>query len=256
MLIHWFTVLAQIVNFLVLVGLLKRFLWGKLVQAMDQREARIAAELAQAEDKRRAAQQQLEQVQAVAAEQERKCGEMILQARKEAEEQRTRMIARSRQGVREMEAQWQEDLERERAIFFKELRKRAATQILAVARQALADLACSDLQCSAVTVFLEKLQSLDAVSLRQMGNDNLIVRSPADLPKETQDEIQSILAGHMDVPAHLQFVRDPSLAWGIELRGNGVKIGWSPESYLDAIEERLKTELDRPPAREFQMVGG
>ena len=42
MLIDWFTVLAQIVNFLVLVGLLKRFFFGRLIQAVDGRERRIA----------------------------------------------------------------------------------------------------------------------------------------------------------------------------------------------------------------------
>ena len=35
------------------------------------------------------------------------------------------------------------------------------------------------------------------------------------------------------------------MAWGIELRGNGHKIGWAPESYLDSLEENLKQALDR-----------
>ena len=45
MLIDWFTVAAQIVNFLILVYLLKRFLYGPLIRAMDAREKRIADEL-------------------------------------------------------------------------------------------------------------------------------------------------------------------------------------------------------------------
>jgi F-type H+-transporting ATPase subunit b len=50
MLIDWFTVAAQIVNFLVLVALLKHFLWGRLVRAIDEREKRIAGRLSAAED--------------------------------------------------------------------------------------------------------------------------------------------------------------------------------------------------------------
>jgi F-type H+-transporting ATPase subunit b len=187
----------------------------------------------------------MEQVQAVASEQQRRCDELILQARKEADEQRSRMIAKSRDAVREMETHWQQDLERERTTFLKELRRRTATEILSVARQ---DLASRDLQSSAVEVFLEKLRSFDATTLRQMGDSELVVRSPAELPKEGQEEIRAILAERMGAPPHLQFVRDAALAWGIELRGNGLKIGWSPESYLDAIEEKLKAELDRAPA--------
>ena len=51
MLIDWFTVVAQIVNFLVLVALLKHFLYGRLVEAIDAREKRIAARLAEADEK-------------------------------------------------------------------------------------------------------------------------------------------------------------------------------------------------------------
>ena len=47
MLIDWFTVVAQIVNFLVLVALMKHFLYGRLLRAIDEREAGIAARLAE-----------------------------------------------------------------------------------------------------------------------------------------------------------------------------------------------------------------
>ncbi len=50
MLINWFTVLAQIVNFLILVYLLKRFLYGPIIRAMQEREKKIARRLQDAED--------------------------------------------------------------------------------------------------------------------------------------------------------------------------------------------------------------
>ena len=48
--IDWFTVVAQIVNFLTLVGLLKKFLYGPIIRAMDDRERRIASRLEEAND--------------------------------------------------------------------------------------------------------------------------------------------------------------------------------------------------------------
>ena len=42
MTIDWFTVGAQIVNFIVLVWLLKRFLYKPVLAAIDAREKRIA----------------------------------------------------------------------------------------------------------------------------------------------------------------------------------------------------------------------
>ena len=46
MLIDWFTVGAQALNFLILVWLMKRFLYKPILTAIDTREKRIAAELA------------------------------------------------------------------------------------------------------------------------------------------------------------------------------------------------------------------
>jgi F-type H+-transporting ATPase subunit b len=52
MLIDWFTVAAQVVNFLILVWLMKRFLYKPILHAIDEREKRIATELANADNKR------------------------------------------------------------------------------------------------------------------------------------------------------------------------------------------------------------
>ena len=48
MLIDWFTVVAQAINFLLLVWLLKRFLYKPILQAIDDREKRIATQLQEA----------------------------------------------------------------------------------------------------------------------------------------------------------------------------------------------------------------
>ncbi|MCF8123589.1 MAG: hypothetical protein K9K34_14360, partial [Desulfarculaceae bacterium] len=55
MLIDWFTVAAQVVNFLILVWLLKHFLYDRIIKAIDQREADIAARSEEAEAKQDAA---------------------------------------------------------------------------------------------------------------------------------------------------------------------------------------------------------
>ena len=47
--INWFTVIAQIINFLVLVGLLKYFLYGRILQAIEKRDQQIRAQRAAAE---------------------------------------------------------------------------------------------------------------------------------------------------------------------------------------------------------------
>ena len=63
MLIDWFTVSAQVVNFLILVWLMKRFLYKPILHAIDAREQRIATELADADAKRAEAEKEREKFQ-------------------------------------------------------------------------------------------------------------------------------------------------------------------------------------------------
>ena len=54
--IDWFTVVAQIVNFLILAGLLAKLLYRPIVSAMQEREERIAARMQAAQEREQAAE--------------------------------------------------------------------------------------------------------------------------------------------------------------------------------------------------------
>ena len=245
MLIDWFTVVAQVVNFLVLVALLKRFLWGRLTQAIDAREARVAGELAKAEQKNKDAQRLAEELRARALEQEQKRDEMLAQARKQADAQHAKLVQEARETVREVERKWHDTLEQEQNAFFAEMRLRAAEEVLTVIRRGLTDLASSDLRQAAIAVFLEKLRSIDVSVLQDLGAKEKLVRSAAEIPEATRQKVAAVLAERLGAPQKLRFEEVPGMAWGIELRGNGRKIGWNPECYLDEMQENLRKALER-----------
>ena len=245
MLIDWFTVLAQIVNFLALVALLKHFLFGRLVKAIDEREKKIAGCLAEAEGRQKEAERQLEQERERVLEQERRREELLAQARREADQAREEMIQKTRAEVRELERKWGEDLERERGAFLEEVRRRSAQEILAIVRRALADLASSDVQHAATAALIERLHSFDAASLRTLTDGDLAVLTPGELGEQDQRRIREVLEQRLGGPVPLRFVRAPEIGWGIELRGHGRRIGWNSGTYVEALEERLREALDR-----------
>lgn len=250
MLIDWFTVVAQIVNFLLLVALLKHFLWTRLIKAIDDREKRIAGRLAEAEEKNHQAEQTIESARALAAEEERQRAALLAQAQRDAEEMRMRAIREARESVQQLERKWLDELDREKAAFAAEARRRTITRILAVIRRALADLACADLQSCTVRVFIDKLHSLDPAALHEISSGGqLKVLSAADLPEDQRGAIRQVLGN-----APLEFVRDPDLSWGIELRAGGRKIGWNIDSYLDSLQNNLSEVLAHPPESALQTV--
>lgn len=244
MLIDWFTVAAQIVNFLILVWLLKRFLYGRIIRAVEARERRIAENLAQAEAKETAAAEQLAEYQTKYREFEEARDNLLAQARLQAEKQETAMIEKAREHVQTLESGWQEDLDRERAVFLADLRRRAASEILALARKAVADLASVDIQRCAVQVFLEKLRALDREACQNLRGTELLVRTPFDLGDDTQAEIERALQTRLEAPVRLRFERVPEIGLGLELRGNGWRIGWNSDAYLEMLEEDLREALE------------
>ena len=245
MLIDWFTVVAQIINFVVLVALLKRFLWARLVAAIDEREKRIVARLADAEEKSKEAERLKDEARARITAMGEKHDQMIVEAQREAQDERNAMIQRAREEVRGLEARWHEDLEREQSAFLSHLKRRAATEMLTVIRRALADLASADVQECATHTFLEKIKKLDVAALRDLVGKELTVLSAVEVPAMAQREIQAALEERLGAPVPLRFQRSPALAWGIELRGNGRRVGWTPDSYIESLEENLKEALER-----------
>ena len=249
MLIDWFTVAAQIVNFLLVIWLLKHFLYGRILRAIETRERGIAQRLAEADAKDKAAAAQLLLYQAKLHEFEQQRQELLAQARLEAGKQQAALLAEAREHVHTLEANWETDLDRERNAFLTDLRRRAASEILALARQTVADLACVDIQRCAVQVFLEKIRALDHDACVALSKGELSIRTAFDMPEPMQAEVQQALRDRLDGNVAIRFERVSGVGLGIELRGNGWRIGWNSESYLESLEEDLREALEQRGAQ-------
>src|ERR1039457_7200635 len=105
MLIDWFTVLAQVVNFLILVWLLKRFLYRPILDAIDAREKRIAKELADAEAKK-----ERDEFQHKNEEFEQQRAALLSKATDEAKADRQRLLDEARKAADALSAKRQDAL--------------------------------------------------------------------------------------------------------------------------------------------------
>ncbi|MBK5105783.1 MAG: F0F1 ATP synthase subunit B, partial [Burkholderiales bacterium] len=110
MLIDWFTVLAQVVNFLILVWLLKRFLYRPILDAIDAREQRIARELADADAKKAEAQTERDEFQHKNEAFEQQRAALMNTATEEAKTERLRLLDEARQAADALSAKRQETL--------------------------------------------------------------------------------------------------------------------------------------------------
>ncbi|MCE5306287.1 MAG: hypothetical protein LLG20_01470 [Acidobacteriales bacterium] len=244
MLIDGLTVAAQIVNFLLLVWLLKRFLYRRILGAIDAREKRIAGDLAEAAAREQTATEQLAVYQAKLQDFEQQHASMLAQAKLDAEKQYAEMLDRARDEVRALETKWKDELEHERSTLLVDFRRRVAAEIVDLTRRTLEDLTCLDVQECAVMVFLDKIRTLGDDARKGMAQGELLIRAAFDPPEETRRRIRHVLEEQLQASVLLRFERAPGLGLGLELRGNGWRIGWNSESYLEAINDDLMEVLE------------
>ena len=117
MLIDWFTVFAQILNFLVLVYLLKRFLYGRIIRAMDEREKTIALGLEEAQQKKDDAQQEMDRYIAKNKELDDHRQALLAGMKEEVEAHRKDLMNDARKQVETVRVAWYQSLERENRPF-------------------------------------------------------------------------------------------------------------------------------------------
>lgn len=243
--IDWLTVAAQAVNFLILVFLLKKFLYGPVIAAMDRREARIAARLSEAAEREALAGRAEKDYEGRLRELERERAAMLDDARGQADAERERLFAAAREEVARTEDRWRDELDRERQALRQSLRQEIALSALAIARRSLSDLADAKLESRVVDVFLQRLAALEPERRTAFteGQGPATVATGFPLNDGDRARIVAALREFAGDALEAVFETDPDLVCGIEVDRAGRRIGWSVADQLDEFEEALLRRL-------------
>ncbi len=245
MLINWFTVAAQIVNFLILVALLKRFLYGPIVAAMSAREGKVAAQLTAARQKRQEAEQEEASLRQKIREIEEQRQEMLTEAGRQAEAHKQELFSQARQEVEQIRQKWAAALMREKETFLQNLKQRLAQEVVAISRRALKELGNQELEQRLTEVFLDLLRQLapeEQTAIRESVQETggeLLITTAFELPEATRQEIADQVQGQFGRGLALRFTTSGELLAGLELLTSSRKLAWSLGSFLDSLEEDL-----------------
>ncbi len=245
MLVDWFTVGAQVLNFVILVWLMKRFLYRPILDAIDAREKRIAASLADAAAKMAQAQSERDDFQRKNDELDRQRDSLLSQAAEDADAERRRLVEQARQAADALAAKRQEALRADAQRLSRDLARRTQDEVFAITRKALSDLATTSLEASATDVFVRRLRSLSGNNKDQMAgalaraDEPVRVRSAFDLPQEQRAAIRSAVDEVFRPGIELRFETAPELVGGIELSANGQKLAWSIAEYLASMQQAV-----------------
>jgi len=258
MLIDWFTVVAQVLNFLVLVWLMKRFLYKPILHAIDKREKRIAAELANADKRKAEAQKENDEFKHKNEELDQQRAALMSKAVNEVKAERQRLLDEARQAADALSAKRKEALRNQEQNLHQAISRLTQQEVFAITRKALTDLAAVSLEERMGEVFIRRLQEMDDQAKTGLGealktaSEPALVRSAFDLPAKQRTAIQNALNKTFSFEIPIRFETAPDLISGIELTSNGQKLAWSIADYLVSLEkgvDELLKEKDKPIAK-------
>lgn len=241
--IDWFTIGAQAVNFLVLLWLLKRFLYKPILNAIDTREKRIAAELAGARDDKAEAERQKNENEQTSADLQQTRAAFLKEAQDDARAEKERLLKEAREAAEASREKRDEALKVEAAALKKDVSTRLHDEVIALTRKVLTDLAGERLEEQVMLTFVERLRNLEPSRMEELqsslesGAEAITLRTAFDVPTGLRTNTESAMTEILGALPEVRYETAPELISGIELRTQGQKIAWSIDDYLSSLAE-------------------
>lgn len=254
MLIDWFTVAAQVVNFVILVFLLKRFLYKPVLNAIDERETRIADTVKNAEIQRSAAEAEREMYLKKNEEIDAQSDDLMNQAREAAKAEGERLLEEERQAADASREKWQIALKSEQQRLGDDVVRRIQDEVFAISRQVLTDLTDMALEERMVEVFDRRLRmaknsaSDSLAKILRPAPESILVRSAFDLSDTQQATLRETFTEVFASDIKVKFESEKNLVGGIELIADGRKIAWTIANYLTELKNNVTFLMDNSPS--------
>lgn len=251
MLIDWFTVGAQALNFLVLVWLLKRFLYTPILTAIDAREKLIAEKLANAEAKMTEATKERDDFKNKNDDLDQHRAELISAMEKQTNTQRDQLLDAAHKAAEAFAVKRQEATKVDAQNLNLAIGHRLQQEVFAVTRRVLKELSTSTLEQGVVALFIQRVHEMDgahknvlAEALKKSSGP-AILRSAYELSAEQHAAVQDALNVALSADITITYQVDPELIGGIEFATNGQKLSWTIADYLTSLESSVDDLLKK-----------
>ena len=245
--INWFEIVAQIINFVILLLLLQKFFYKPILNAMDKRQEKIAKALNEADQKMAEADSiRTEYKEKIASIRETE-REILEQAKKEALLAKENLTIAYRNQAEEKRIAYLKEVEEEKRNFSESLRKSLAQNSIRIASNILSTASTRDLADSIFRSLIDKILLLDTQSIRSRHSsdgESLILTSSEPLSEEQKDILERTLKSVLGNYKNISYKTDSSLVIGYELKFETMILHANIRRYIDESEKIIMKALD------------
>ncbi len=251
--INWFTVIAQIINFLLLVWFLKRFLYKPILKAIDEREEKIASQIKDAKAKETIAKEERAEFSKKNETFDKQKKELMDKAVDETNKERQKLLEAARNDAAELRSKLEKASNEMQENLNRDFAQKTQHEVFAIARKTLTDLASASLEEQSANIFIKRINELKKEEKKQFidafksGSRPVLVQSAFELPEKQQTDIKSTVAKILGPESKFQFKTTPQIVSGIELSSNGYKLAWSISEYLNSLQKSISEMSKEEP---------
>lgn len=243
----WSTLVLQTVNVLVLLWLLRRYLFRPVVEIIAARKDTTDKLLAEAAAERERALEGAEEVMRREKNLIAKGNRVLADARVEAESERAGILAQAKNEAVQARDAALASLAEERRQMRRELEAEARRLAIAIASRLLGRISADVVNLALLQSLEEQLAALTPDELRALAQPGatLEVVTAAALDAKNQAAWAEMLGRRLQRASALRFMIDPSLIAGVELRGLHARLRNSWQADLERIAQELSRDDER-----------
>ena len=221
--LSWTTFILEIINFLVLVWVLKRLFYAPVKRAITERRAAVEKTLRDAESSKREAQDLQSRYEGRLREWEMEKERQKEEFRKELGEERTKQLKLTETLVAEKREKAKAQQEKKDAERRMTEEREAMKQALEFTSRVLKDVSCPELEQKIVDLVTKQLSSTEKEGLPSAAAGSwdhgatVRVRSAYSLTVPQRDTLTTVLKRKFGTEAPIEFGLDPNLLAGLEI---------------------------------------
>jgi len=248
--IDLFTFTAQVINLIVLLFLLRKFLYIPVLKAVDERQKIISAELNSAKNARRRADLLVREYETKMQKLEAQKQEILIIVKEQAERLSAQLQAEAKQQYKKSQQQWKERLISEQNNFDAALQKMVAEHFNRFAQKALREMAGTEINDLMLAQLKERILHLPAKENKDYAaafaaKKGITIECAKPLSAENKADLETFLRTQWNLPDKFKFtyVISPELLGGLALQADEQRIEWSLNGYLQDFRKNMNDEI-------------
>lgn len=250
--IDWWTFIAQIINLIILLFLLRKFLYIPVLKAVEKRQKLIADELNKAAVARRKADELSIECEKKLAQIDVQKQEILSKSRANAEKFAQELMIEAQEQYKDSVKTWKDKLLSQQKTYANTLRILIADYFARFADRALSQMADEHLNDLFVAKFIEQLQNIPIEKKQSMiaafeDNNTITVQSSQQLSPANIQQLQQALSTNLQLSQDISLIQEinSELICGIALQAGEQLISWNLADYLHTFQQQMNEDMQQ-----------